>query len=474
MEDKKGNFFTNLITYAYKGLFATIYFLFGKKNKIKEMFVLDDTNSINMDTNDVFKDNDGFVSADSKIEMVETDKIHFRYKAKDKNGKIVKSTFDAYNIEQAKRFLKQEGLEVLEIKPRSKFDIDLTIGKPLSIGELSFALTQLATYIRAGITLVDSVRILAKQTVEPSKRKIYELIIYDLLTGDSFSNSLARQPKVFPKLLVNMVKSAELTGDLPAVLDDMANYYTSIDKTRKEIKSAMTYPTVVFIFSIIVVAFVLVWVVPQYESMFAEYGASLPKITELTLSFSDFLQNNLLSILIVIIIILLIYLFLFKNVRSFRLMMQTFYLHIPVVKNIIMYSEISMFTKTFSSLLNHGVYITDSMDVLLKVSDNEVYKQIIRKTVSNLNKGGKISDSFKDHWAIPIVAYEMIVTGENTGKLGTMMEKVYLYYDDLHTNAVSQIKSLVEPILIVFLAGSVGVIILSIILPMFQMYSTLT
>lgn len=474
MEDKKGNFFTNLITYAYKGLFATIYFLFGKKNKIKEMFVLDDTNSINMDTNDVFKDNDGFVSADSKIEMVETDKIHFRYKAKDKNGKIVKSTFDAYNIEQAKRFLKQEGLEVLEIKPRSKFDIDLTIGKPLSIGELSFALTQLATYIRAGITLVDSVRILAKQTVEPSKRKIYELIIYDLLTGDSFSNSLARQPKVFPKLLVNMVKSAELTGDLPAVLDDMANYYTSIDKTRKEIKSAMTYPTVVFIFSIIVVAFVLVWVVPQYESMFAEYGASLPKITELTLSFSDFLQNNLLSILIVIIIILLIYLFLFKNVRSFRLMMQTFYLHIPVVKNIIMYSEISMFTKTFSSLLNHGVYITDSMDVLLKVSDNEVYRQIIRKTVSNLNKGGKISDSFKDHWAIPIVAYEMIVTGENTGKLGTMMEKVYLYYDDLHTNAVSQIKSLVEPILIVFLAGSVGVIILSIILPMFQMYSTLT
>lgn len=474
MEDKKGNFFTNLITYAYKGLFATIYFLIGKKHKIEEMFRLDDNNSINMDTNDVFKDNDGFVSADSKIEMVETDKIHFRYKAKDKNGKIVKSTFDAYNIEQAKRFLKQEGLEVLEIKPRSKFDIDLTIGKPLSIGELSFALTQLATYIRAGITLVDSVRILAKQTVEPSKRKIYELIIYDLLTGDSFSNSLARQPKVFPKLLVNMVKSAELTGDLPAVLDDMANYYTSIDKTRKEIKSAMTYPTVVFIFSIIVVAFVLVWVVPQYESMFAEYGASLPKITELTLSFSDFLQNNLLSILIVIIIILLIYLFLFKNVRSFRLMMQTFYLHIPVVKNIIMYSEISMFTKTFSSLLNHGVYITDSMDVLLKVSDNEVYKQIIRKTVSNLNKGGKISDSFKDHWAIPIVAYEMIVTGENTGKLGTMMEKVYLYYDDLHTNAVSQIKSLVEPILIVFLAGSVGVIILSIILPMFQMYSTLT
>ena len=449
---KNESFFTNLITYAYKGFFATIYFIIGKKHKIKEMFMLDDVNGVNMNTNDVFASH---MTSDTSFvpETAQTDKIHFTYKAKDKNGKIVKSTFDAYNIEQAKRFLTQEGLEIVKIKPRSKLDIDIKIGNPLSVSELAFALTQLATYLRAGITLVDSVRILAKQTLKSSKRKIYELIIYDLLAGDNFSSSLARQPKVFPKLLVNMVKSAELTGDLPNVLEDMAEYYTAIDKTRKEIKSAMTYPTVVFIFSIIVVTFVLVWVVPQYQSMFSGYGIEI--------------------LLIFIIIILLIYIFLFKNVRSFRLMMQTIYLHIPVLKNIIMYSEISMFTKTFSSLLNHGVYITDSMDVLLKVSDNEVYRNVILQTVKNLNAGGKISEAFKDHWAIPIVAYEMIVTGENTGKLGTMMEKVYLYYDNLHTNAVTQIKSLIEPILIVFLAGSVGIIILSIILPMFQMYEAL-
>lgn len=471
--NKKTNFLTNLITNAYKGFFATIYFLIGKKDKIREMFILDDHNLKNIDENDVFA-NRSTVKQTLDSSTIETEKIHFRYKARDKQGKIVKSTFDAYNIEQAKRFLVQEGLEILEIKPRSKFDIDITIGNPLSVSELAFALTQLATYIRAGISLVDSVRILAKQTVKPAKKKIYELIIYDLLTGDSFSDSLARQPKVFPKLLVNMVKSAELTGDLPNVLEDMADYYTAIDKTRKEIKSAMTYPTVVFFFSIIVVAFVLIWVVPQYEAMFSSYGVGLPKITQITLAISDFLQSNALAILGVLIVVLLIYIFLFRNVRSFRLMMQTLYLHIPVVKNIIMYSEISMFTKTFASLLNHGVYITDSMDVLLKVSENEVYRQIIEKTVRNLNMGGKISDAFKDHWAIPVVAYEMIVTGENTGKLGTMMEKVYAYYDNLHTNAISQIKSLVEPILIVFLAGSVGIIILSIILPMFQMYEAIS
>lgn len=462
-----GNFFTNLFMYAYKGLMATIYFIAGKKDKIMSLYLAN--NNEVRDVNDYMLDEETIEDA-----KIQTEKLHFSYKAKDKNGKIVKSTFDAYNIEQAKRFLTNEGLEVLEIKPRGKLDIDITIGSPLTVGELSFALTQLATYIRAGITLVDSVRILAKQTVKPQKRKIYELIIYDLLAGDSFANSLARQPRVFPKLLVNMVKSAELTGDLPHVLEDMAEYYTAIDKTRKEIKSAMTYPTFVFLFSIVVVAFVLVWVVPQYESMFAGMGVGIPKITQLTLAFSDFLQHNLFAILVVLIIILVTYIILFKKVRSFRLMMQTFYLHIPVVKNIIMYSEISMFTKTFASLLNHGVFITDSMDVLLKVSDNEVYRNIIMDTVKNLNAGGKISETFKDHWAIPVVAYEMIVTGENTGQLGAMMEKVYAYYDDLHTNAVTQIKSLIEPIVIIFLAGSVGIIILSIILPMFQMYEALS
>lgn len=464
----------NIFTYAYKGFLATIYFLIGKKDKIRDLFGTDDLFA-DLD----LENTDAFVKRDDqeKIEhnkMIETEKIHFRYKARDKKGKIVKSTFDAYNIEQAKKFLSQEGLEVLEIKARSKYDIDITIGRVLSTDELAFSLTQLSTYIKAGISLVDSIRILARQATKPEKRKVYELIIYDLLAGDDFSDALARQPKVFPKLLVNMVKSAELTGDLPHVLDDMSNYYTSIAKTKKEIRSAMTYPVVVLMFAVIVVTFVLIYVVPQYQAMFSSYGVGLPKITQMTLAVSNFMKNNLVSILIVLIIILLVYMYAFKNFKSFRLMMQTFYLHIPVVKNIIMYSELSMFTKTFSSLLNHGVYITDSMDVLLKVSDNEVYKKIIEDTVKNLNRGGKISETFKDHWAIPNVAYEMIVTGENTGKLGDMMEKVYQYYDDLHTNTVSQIKSLIEPILIVFLAGSVGIIILSIILPMFEAYEVIS
>ena len=459
----------NIITYAYRGFFSFVYFITGRKKKIDEMFYKDDDSRINLDTNNVF--NNSF-SEGVTAEMVE--KIPFRYKVRLKNGKIKKGVFDAYNIDQAKRFLTNQGLDVVEITPRKKYDVDIVIGRVLSTSELAFALTQLSTYIRSGITLVDSVRILAKQTEKPLKKKVYDMIIYDLLSGDDLSTALSKQKNVFPKLLINMTKSAELTGDLPKVLDEMAEYYSSIDKTRKEIKTAMTYPTVVFLFSVLVVTFVLVWVVPQYQEMFAGLNASLPAITVMTIAFSNFLQQNLLTILIVIIVILLIYIYLFKNVRSFRYTMQNIYMHIPVVKNIIIYSEVSMFSRTFASLINHGVHITDSMDVLLNVSENEVYRTLIKKTVMNLNSGGKISEAFKDHWAFPLVAYEMIVTGETTGTLGVMMEKVANYYDELHKNAVTSIKSLVEPILIVFLAGSVGLILLAIIIPMFEMYKVIS
>lgn len=460
----------NILTYFYKGIMSTIYFITGKKNKIESLYVISE--KINLSTTT-------FVNKMTEVknehqEMIDMPKITFKYKARTKEGKVINSTFDAYNIEQAKRFLTQEGLEIINIQARSKYDIDIIFGKVLPINELAFALTQLSTYVKSGISLVDSFRILAKQTNNLNKRKIYELIIYDLLSGDSLSDAFGKQKKAFPKLLVNMLKTAELTGDLPATLDDMADYYTAIDKTKKEIKSAMTYPVIVLFFSIAVVTFVLIYIVPQYQRMFAGYGIELPKITKIILAVSDYMQHNLVFLITIIIAILLVYMYLFKKVKAFRKIMQTIYLKIPVVKNIIMYSEISMFTKTFSSLLNHGVFITDSMDVLLKISDNEIYKEIIENTVRNLNAGGKISESFKDHWAIPLVAYEMIVTGENTGQLGTMMEKVYMYYDNLHTNAIGQIKSLMEPILIVFLAGSVGLIMLSIILPMFEMYGALS
>ena len=461
----------NVITLAYKGLAALIFSIFRKKDKIKALFIEEEVVDENLKTITNRLDK---ASIDK-----DQDKITFKYKTKLKNGKVSTGTFDAYNIEQAKNYLINEGYELVSIVPvkKNSFDLsslNLTIFTPIKMGELSFALTQISTYLKAGMSLVDAFRIPAKQSSKPSVRKIYNMIVYDLLTGESLSTALEHQPNVFPKLLTNMVRSAELTGDLPAILDDMADYYTSIDKTKKELKSAMTYPTIVLIMAIAVIIFVLRYIVPEYVAMFSSWSDQLPKITVMTISFSNFLQDYLLQLIIIIIMILLLYIYWFKNVKSFKYLMQLIYLKIPVVKNIIIYSEVSMFSKTFASLLNHGVFITDSMDVLLKVSDNEIYKRIIENTVHNLNRGGKISEAFKDNPYIPVVAYEMIVTGESTGKLGTMMEKVADYYQNLYRNSINQVKTLLEPILIVFLTFTVGIIIISIIVPMFEMYKVIS
>ena len=152
--------------------------------------------------------------------------------------------------------------------------------------------------------------------------------------------------------------------------------------------------------------------------------------------------------------------------------MQTIFMKLPVIGNVIIYNEVTNLTRTFSSLLNHNVFITDSMEILSTISTNEIYKEIINRTLIGLSKGNKISETFKGEWAFPVVAYEMLVTGENTGQLALMMEKVADHYQSLHENAVGTIKSLIEPMVIVFLAAGVGFIVLSIVIPMFEMYKS--
>ena len=145
----------------------------------------------------------------------------------------------------------------------------------------------------------------------------------------------------------------------------------------------------------------------------------------------------------------------------------------PIFGNVIIYNEVTMFTKTFASLLSHNVFITDSMEILNKITDNEIYKMLILDTITNLAKGEKISLAFKDHWAFPVPAYEMITTGERTGQLAEMMSKVSAYYQELHRNAVTRIKTFIEPALILFLTFTVGGIVLSIVIPMFSYYSAI-
>ncbi len=419
------------------------------------------------DTSEVIKN----VMNDGKGDK--SDLLTFNYVVKDSYGKQIKSSFDAKSKSEVEAFLINEGytIESIELKKKTKLDMEINFGLKFNSGDLSFSLTQLSTYIKAGIPLIDSVRILAKQATKPAHRKIYEKLVFDLVAGDSFSKALENQTDAFPRLLINMVKASEMTGDLSSTLDEMSDYYTSIEETKKQMISALTYPVIIFIFALIVIAFVLVWVVPNFVSMFEEAGGDIPAITQFTINASSFLAHYYIHIIVTIIIIAIAYFVAYRNIKSFRKAMQTFYMKLPVVGNVIIYNEVTVFTKTFAQLLNHSVHITDSMAILSKISNNEIYKEIIANTMNTLSKGGKISESFRGHWAFPVVAYEMLVTGESTGQLGSMMEKVSEHFNNLHKNAVNQIKSLIEPMTIILLAVAVGFILLSIFIPMFSLYN---
>ena len=164
---------------------------------------------------------------------------------------------------------------------------------------------------------------------------------------------------------------------------------------------------------------------------------------------------------------------LYKYAKVFRIFIQKLLMRLPVIGNIIIYNEITIFTKTFASLLKNNVFITNSMEILSKITNNEIYKAIMTNTISNIVKGNKISDSFRNQWAVPEVAYYMIVTGEETGELAEMMDKVSQYYQEMHRNIINNLKAFIEPVMIAVLAVVVGGIILAVIIPMFGMYDAI-
>lgn len=406
---------------------------------------------------------------------VNREKIRFKYIAFDKSGKQIKGYFDAFRKIDVESFLTTQGYRIAEITPTkiSKLGSFLTFSNEMRYKDLTFLLTQLSTYIKSGIPLADSIKILEDQTKSKKKKDLFKRISYELNTGANFSEALARQGNVFPKLLINMLKASELTGNLTESLDDMAAYYKTADSNRKQIISALTYPSVVLVVSMIVLTFLLLFVVPQFVNIFEQLGAKLPGITKFLINVSIFVKNNIIKLVLALAAIIIIQIVMYKNIKQFRYVIQYIAMHIPVIKDVLIYNEVVMFTKTFSSLIKHDVFITDSIEMLGKITNNEIYKDIIKEAVTNLSTGAGLSRAFENKWAFPRIAYEMLVTGEKTGRLGPMMENVAIYYEEEQKNLVQRLKSLIEPVMIIVLAVIVGVILMAIFIPMFSIYNNI-
>ena len=399
----------------------------------------------------------------------------FKYKVKEQDGKIIESYFDAENQVDVQSFLLNKGYEIVSItEDKLSTSLGLTSmssSKKMNSKDLNFFLTQLSTYVKSGIPLVESMEILSRQAKNKSIQALYKKIVFELNRGTTFSRCLEKQGKVFPKMLINMLKTSEMTGDLTGVLDDMAAYYKQQDTNRKQIINAMTYPSVLMIFAVTVLTFVLMYVVPSFTSMYSSAGAELPMVTKIVMSISDFIVSKWYFVLLVVVVVVTILVLLYKSSKGAKYAMQSFVMHIPVVSDMIKYNQLVTFTGTFSTLIKHDVFITDSMDILSKITENEIYKKIIDDAIKNLSKGNGVSVAFKGHWAFPATAYEMLVTGERTGKLGEMMQHVTDYYQEENTSLIARLKSLIEPIMIIMLAVLVGIILLAVVVPMFDIYS---
>lgn len=424
---------------------------------------------------------DLLISEINKHEDVRTEYPNtYKYTARNSEGDDIVGYIVAFTKQEVFNFLESEGYLVYKLET-SKF-IEFFYGhkqfskKRLSTKDLIFWLTQLSTYIKSGIPLTDSMRILGMQMgkKDPFKKRLFDAIVYQLIMGESFSSALERQGSAFPSLLINMIKAAEATGELEETLDDMADYYNEIEATRKQMISALTYPMAIMIFSLAVVTFILIWVVPQFTGIYDSAGVELNGLTLFVISASDFLKANVMYIILGICGVVILIYYMYTNIKAVKYSLQKFAMKLPIFGNIIIYNEMTIFTKTFSSLLKNNVFITDSIEILTNITNNVIYKEIMYNTINNIAVGEKISMSFKDNWAIPDVAYYMIVTGESTGQLAEMMNRVSIYYQESHRNVINSLKSLIEPIMIVFLAVVVGGVVLAVIIPMFSLYGQIS
>lgn len=405
------------------------------------------------------------------------EKITFKYIAKDREGKIITGYFGAFSKLDCYSYLLDEGYEIYKIETSKTIQFlhgESSIFKTkMRNKDLIFWLTQLSTYIKSGIPLTDGVKLLSKQDKGNKYKKTYNSLIYELTMGESFASALEKQGNVFPGLLVNMIRASELIGDIEGTLDDMAKYYEDIESTRKEFISAMTYPSIVMIFSIAIITFILTYVVPKFVDVYESAGVKLNPITQFILDLSQFIGNNYLYMILIVAVIIVGFKILYSNVKAFKTIVQFGLMKVPILGKIMIYNEIVLFSKTFSALQKSNVLLTESIDILIKITNNEIYKMIMRETIANLVKGNKMSDTFKDNWAIPEVAYYMIQTGEQTGELPNMLEKVAKFYQQQQKGMVKSLQSFIEPFMIAFLAIVVGGIIVAIIVPMFGLYSEL-
>ena len=396
------------------------------------------------------------------------------YVAIDKSGKEIKGSKEAENEEQVKRELKAQGLIVLEVTEQNALtkDINFDFGGKPTPRDMAVFCRQFASITRAGVTIIQTMSMLAEQTENKKMQKALFAVKADVEKGETFADSLAKHPKVFPELLVQMARAGEASGSLEISMERMAIQFERTAKTQALVKKALIYPIVVSVVAVAVVIVMLVFVVPRFMDMFKELGSELPKITLAVIALSDFIKNYW-FIIVPIIIAIVVAIKAYSKTPSGKHVFGKLALKIPAVANLVTKTASAQMARTLSTLLTAGVPLVEAVDIVADTMTNIWFKEALKEAVQQIIIGVPLSKPIQSSKLFPPMVYHMIGIGEEAGSTEEMLNKLADYYEEEVEMAVQSLMAAMEPLTIILLAGIVGILIAAVLAPMVNMYAAL-
>ncbi len=406
-------------------------------------------------------------------------KQKFAYIARDSAGKDVKGQVEAENEAEANNKLKAQnlivtGLKRLDIKPGGFLSLG-AVARKATVGELALFTRQMATMIGAGIPLLEAFEILSEQTMDTNKGFGLGLQeCADMVRGGTeLSEAMTRFPRIFPDIYINMIKAGEASGQLDIILDRLADFLEANESLKREIKSAMTYPVISLVLVLGITAYLLVFVVPKFESMFKSLNAKLPGVTVFVLDCSYFLQNQWWVVIGLGIAGYIGYKLAMTN-RDFRRMKDTVMLKAPVFGPLGQKVAISRFARTLSTLLASGVPLLAALEIVASTAGNAVLEDTLLETRDTVKRGESITAHLQKAWVFPPMVVRMIGIGEKSGALEQLLSKISDFYDEQIHATVKALTSLIEPIMLGVMGGIVGTIVVAIFYPILELQKTLS
>jgi len=401
----------------------------------------------------------------------------YSYRVRDRQGKIITGKLEADNEASVSARLREMGYFVIgvEVEKPSITKREIRILKPrVKTKDVTVFTRQFATMINAGLPLVKCLNILSEQTESPVLTEVIVDVQHEVEMGRSLSEALSKHPDVFSELYTSMVKAGEIGGVLDDVLLRIATTLESEAEIRRKIKSALTYPVAMFAISILLLVVMLVFVVPSFEKMFKEIGATLPLLTRMVMGLSHFLLSWMGMLFIAALIGGVIYLRRWVKTPSGRRKYDAIKLKLPVFGNLIHKMSLSRFSRTLGTLVASGVPILQALEITSKTVGNVLVAEAVENVRAGVKEGESIARPLSQSPLFPPMVTQMLAIGDETGALDTVLNKVSDFYDSEVSTTVDAMTSLLEPILIVFLGLVVGVIVLSLYMPIFSLITQFT